>query len=171
MIRPTITRLAIWSTAALTVSCAHRINTSAYSPEIQDGLARVRAATASFRSLASAVAAGYTGDVPSCLAHGEDGAMGFHHMNRAYVDDRIEIERPEILVYERHPDGRYTLNGVEYIIPYSVWSRDSTPPKVFGLDLKHADRLQLWYLHMWTWKENPSGLFADWNPGVHCLEG
>lgn len=164
MLRPTIALL-------LALACAHRVQTSAYPPEVRDGLARVRAATARFASLDSAVAAGYARVVPVCIAHGADGAMGFHHVNRAYLDDRIEIERPEMLVYERHPDGRYTLNGVEYIIPYSVWSRDSVPPKVFGLDLKHADNLQLWYLHMWTWTENPSGLFADWNPKVHCPQG
>jgi hypothetical protein len=23
-------------------------------------------------------------------------------------------------------------------------------------------------LHAWIWKFNPLGLFADWNPRVHC---
>jgi len=23
-------------------------------------------------------------------------------------------------------------------------------------------------LHVWIWRENPSGMFADWNPTVHC---
>ena len=67
------------------------------------------------------------------------------------------------------PDGRYRLNGVEYIVPYSARPRDATPPRIMGLSLKRADRLQLWYLHAWIWQENPSGMFADWNPTVHCL--
>ena len=23
-------------------------------------------------------------------------------------------------------------------------------------------------LHVWAWKHNPSGMFADWNPTVSC---
>lgn len=23
-------------------------------------------------------------------------------------------------------------------------------------------------LHVWAWKDNPSGMFADWNPQVSC---
>ena len=23
-------------------------------------------------------------------------------------------------------------------------------------------------LHVWLWKHNPSGLFAEWNPSVTC---
>jgi hypothetical protein len=28
--------------------------------------------------------------------------------------------------------------------------------------------LGIWYLHVWIWEPNPSGLFADWNPSVTC---
>jgi len=24
-------------------------------------------------------------------------------------------------------------------------------------------------LHVWAWKDNPNGLYADWNPRVNCL--
>ncbi len=37
-----------------------------------------------------------------------------------------------------------------------------------GQNLKPARSLGLWYLHVWVWQENPSGLFADWNPSVKC---
>jgi len=23
-------------------------------------------------------------------------------------------------------------------------------------------------LHVWTWKQNPNGMFVDWNPSVSC---
>jgi hypothetical protein len=26
----------------------------------------------------------------------------------------------------------------------------------------------VWALHVWVWKHNPSGMFADWNPQVSC---
>jgi hypothetical protein len=114
------------------------------------------------------VAAGYARDVPRCLADPQQGGMGFHHVNRELLDKTVELERPEILLYERLEDGQYVLNGVEYIIPYTRWPSDSTPPTMLGRELLPADNLRLWYLHMWIWRENPSGLFADWNPKVKC---
>jgi len=131
----------------------------------------LRDATARFRDVEVAVSAGYARDVKQCLAHPPHGGMGFHHMNRGYVDALIDVERPEILTYERGADGRRTLTGAEYIVPYRVWPADSTPPSVMGQNLKRADDLGIWYLHAWVWRENPKGLFADWNPAVRCPEG
>lgn len=141
---------------------------SAYGGEVVDGYARVRAATAAYRALDSAVAKGYAANVPQCLADSTHGAMGHHHINRGYVDNRIEIDKPEILLYERKADGSYGLNGVEYIIPYRVWPKDSVPPKLMGRDMFKSEPLQLWYMHMWVWTPNNAGLFADWNPAVKC---
>ncbi|MGH7560750.1 MAG: hypothetical protein ACRENB_07005 [Gemmatimonadales bacterium] len=139
-----------------------------FGPEVREGFTRVRAATAGFVSLDSAVAVGYARDVPRCFVDEHHGAMGFHHINRAWVDAKVEVEKPEILLFERHPGGRYVLNGVEYIIPFRVWPKDSTPPTIMGQTLKQEHQLNLWYLHMWIWTDNPSGLFADWNPSVKC---
>lgn len=141
---------------------------TAYSGEVQSGYTRVRAATASYRVLDSAVAKGYAASVPQCFADSTHGAMGYHHLNRGYVDNRVEVEKPEILLYERKADGSYGLNGVEYIIPYRVWPKDSVPPKLMGRDMLQSEPLQLWYTHMWVWTPNNAGLFADWNPAVKC---
>lgn len=142
-----------------------------YGVEVEFAVQRVRAATARFVSLDSAVAAGYAASVERCWAHPQHGAMGFHHVNRSLMDATVEVERPEILIYERLADGQYVLNGVEYLIPYSRWSRDSTPPTLMGQRLKRADDLLVWYLHMWVWRENAAGLFADWHPDVRCPTG
>jgi hypothetical protein len=137
--------------------------------EIDRDVERIRAATEPFHSLEEAVAAGYAGDVAECVQNPPRGAMGYHHLNPALLDRRVELERPEILVYERLPDGEYRLNGVEYIVPFSVWPADAEePPTVMGQELRPAPSLRLWYLHVWVWLENPSGLFADWNPRVIC---
>jgi hypothetical protein len=137
---------------------------------IAANLAVLRTATAPFKNLDVAVAAGYARDVPDCLVHEHHGAMGYHHLNRALADAKVEIDKPEILLYEHLPDGAYRLNGVEYIVPYRAWSRDSTPPIAFGQKMRHEDNLQLWYLHVWAWTENRDGLFANFNPDVHCAE-
>ena len=139
--------------------------------EVAAGIERLRAATRPFRVLDSAVAAGYAREVADCLVHEHHGAMGYHHSNRAYADARVEVERPEILLYERLADGTYRLNGVEYIVPYRAWPRDSVAPVVMGQQLKRENNLQIWYLHVWAWTENADGVFADFHPGVSCPSG
>jgi len=141
---------------------------AAYGREVQQGYARVRAATAPYRTLDSAVTAGYAASVAECLADETHGAMGFHHINRGYLDSKLEVERPEILLFEKRADGTYALNGVEYIVPYRAWPPDSTPPKIMGRELYKSDDLKLWYMHMWVWNRNSAGLFANWNPAVKC---
>jgi hypothetical protein len=164
----TVVAAAVPGTRLPAQAASSPVSAAEYGATVVDGLARVRAATAAFTNLDSAVAAGYAREVRQCFADAHHGAMGFHHVNRSVVDDRIEVERPEILLYERRTDGRYALNGVEYIIPYTRWPRDSVAPRVFDRELKRSDELKLWYLHMWVWTANPAGLFADWNPDVRC---
>lgn len=135
------------------------------------GLDELREATRPFHALDSAVAAGYPRSVADCLVHEHHGAMGYHHVNGAYMDAKAEIERPEILLYERLADGRYRLNGVEYIVPYRSWPRDTVPPAILGQTMKREDNLHFWYLHVWAWTPNPDGLFADFHPAVSCPAG
>ncbi len=157
-------------------ACAHHSSSSAYAPvprglsaETRDGLARLRAATDRFHDFDSAVAAGYPAQSAQCYVAPDTGAMGYHHVNRALLTRNLEIEHPQILLYERTPDRQYHLTAVEYIVPYRLWPADSTPPVVMGMPLGHVDVLNVWGLHMWVWKHNPRGMFDWWNPDVHCL--
>ena len=153
--------------ASMTTASRAQIG-SAYGPGVTKALDSLRNATRRFQSLDSAVAAGYTRDVADCLVHEHHGAMGYHHGNRALNDAKVETEHPEILLYERLPDSTYRLNGVEYIVPYRAWPRDSIPPIALGQTMKHEDNLQVWYLHAWAWTDNEDGVFADFNPAVRC---
>jgi hypothetical protein len=138
------------------------------SESVERDLARLRAATKSFTSLDQAVAAGYSRDGGRCIDNPPHGAMGFHHKKDALYDDRLDVEHPEILVYERLADGTYRLNGVEYVVPFSAWPETKEAPTMMGQKLKPAPSLKIWYLHVWTNIDNPSGVFADWNPRVKC---
>ena len=152
-------------------ACARSPSTSltrGYDAQVADDINRLRAATQSFRTVDSAVAVGYPRTVPECLVHEHHGAMGYHHVNRAYADATLDVERPEILLYERRPDGAYRLNGVEFIVPFRVWPRDSVAPVLMGQRLNREDNLKIWYLHVWAWTKNPEGLFANFNPDVAC---
>lgn len=137
-------------------------------PAIAAGLEKLRAATKSFQNLDSAVAAGYPREVPQCLVHEHHGAMGYHHVNRANFTTKLTVERPQILLYERLANGTYKLNGVEFIVPYSIWPRDSVAPVILSQTMKHEDNLKIWYTHVWAWSNNADGIFADFNPSVTC---
>jgi hypothetical protein len=103
-----------------------------------------------------------------CVEHQPHGAMGYHFKNDAIYDATLDPEKPEVLVYERMPDGSFVLNGVEHLVPIAAWDK-AEAPVVMGQKLKRAEKLGFWYLHVWTWKASPTGVFADWNPSVKCL--
>lgn len=161
-------------TALTLASCAGQ---SAYkarddsAAQLAPGMEQLRAATRAFQNLDSAVAAGYPRNVADCLVHEHHGAMGYHHVNSRYVDAKAEVERPEILLYERLADGQYRLNGVEFIVPYRFVPRDSAAPTILGQTMKREDNLKFWYVHAWAWTPNPDGAFADFHPAVSCPAG
>jgi hypothetical protein len=139
---------------------------SGFGDAVDRDVARVRAATARFESTEAAEAAGYK-RVTDCVEHQPAGAMGYHFENAALLDATLDVDHPEVLVYEKKPDGAFKLNGVEFLVPIAAWTA-AEPPRIMGQALKRADRLGIWYLHVWTWEASPSGLFADWNPNVRC---
>jgi len=163
---------AVVLAAAIAGGCAGQSLTTAKpgQGETSAGIDALRAATRPFASLDSAAAAGYARTVADCLVHEHHGAMGYHHLNRSYLAHDIEIGKPQILLYERMPDGAYKLNGVEFIIPYRLWPRDSVAPTLMGQTLHREDNLKIWYLHAWVWRDNPNGVFSNFHPDVTCPE-
>jgi hypothetical protein len=139
---------------------------SGFGEAVDRDVARVRAATARFKVVDQAIASGYP-RTSDCVEHQPHGAMGFHHNNTSLFDATLDVEKPEVLVYEKTPDGAWKLNGVEYLVPIPAWTKEE-PPTIMGQPLKRADKLGIWYLHVWIWKASPSGIFSDWNPNVKC---
>ena len=174
-LRHTTTAVLLMWIGTLAAGAQERTNDSRAAPGIVpsglgasvDGdVTRARAATARFRDAAAATRAGYPA-VSNCVEHQPHGAMGLHYTNEALLDATLDVERPEVLVYERLPDDTIRLNGVEYVVPMTAW-KETEAPVIMGQKLKRAERLGIWYLHVWIWERNPSGLFADWNPNVKC---
>jgi len=133
---------------------------------IDAGVERLQGATAPFRAIDRATAAGYVQET-ECVERLPEGGMGYHFTKHELRDGTLELEKPEVLVYGKLADGSFKLNGVEYIVPIEAWS-SSEPPIIMGQPLKRFDRGGFWYLHVWIWEPSPSGLFADWNPRVTC---
>lgn len=154
------------SAACLGAQDAAGILPSGFGAEVDRAVERLRSATAPFRSVDRAVAAGYTQET-GCVENPPEGAMGYHFTKARLRDGILQVEEPEVLVYEKRADGSFKLNGVEYIVPVDSWHR-SDPPTIMGQTMKRFDKAGIWYLHVWIWEPSPSGLFADWNPRVTC---
>ncbi len=143
------------------------------------GVRAVRHATAPFRQLAKATAAGYglLKDAAgiSCIDN-PAGGMGVHHVNGALVgDDTVNALTPEALVYEPQANGKMRLVAVEYVVFQARWdATHSAPPSLFGHTFEAVGATNrygippFYELHAWIWKHNPAGMFADWNPRVTC---
>jgi hypothetical protein len=126
----------------------------------------VRIANDRFKDVATTIAEGYA-PIP-CASGVHGGAMGIHYVNGAYLkDDAIDIARPEAVMYEPKADGTLELVAVEYIthegpanLQGHLFNFNGAPNR-YGLD-------PFYQLHVWAWKPNPTGTFANMNPGVSC---
>jgi len=115
----------------------------------QTSLPQLQLATEQFQGLAAAQAAGYTL------------TSGHNDCNR----------HPEALIYVPNSNGTIQLGAVEYMVPVAGWNaiHKSEWPKIMGQQFHLNSALGVYELHVWTWKDNPSGMFEDWNPKVSCL--
>lgn len=128
---------------------------------------QVRKATAKYLDLGVAKAAGWTDQYPEGCAVSPEGAQAYHYLNPSLVDGEVDLLRPELLMYEPRADGSMDLVGVDYVIPFDRWPWEE-PPTLLGQPLMRNEPLGVWAIHIWAWRENPSGMFAPWNPDVSC---
>jgi hypothetical protein len=126
----------------------------------------VRAANSRFTDVKAAIAEGYA-PIP-CTSGVDGGAMGIHYVNPTYMKDATpDLKRPQAVMYEPTADGKLVLVGVEYIAfkgPASLEGQlfaFNGAPNRYGLD-------PFYELHVWAWRSNPHGAFADMNPNVSC---
>jgi hypothetical protein len=138
----------------------------------------VRAATRSLRTPAAAMKAGWS-PATGCVSGPQSGAMGVHYINEALLlDGDLDAERPEALIFETR-DGRTRLVGVEFLVLADQWHarQGAAPPVLHGQHFHYVGSpnrygLAAFYeLHVWAWRQNPNGTFADWRAHVTCDEG
>lgn len=123
------------------------------------------------------------------------GAMGVHYFRPELLGvtgppsprvdgsgTHTDFRMPAILIYEPQADGTMELVAVENLVFIAAWeAAGNTAPPTFhgvpfdrmvddpatGIDeahmfMPHYDR------HVWLFRDNPNGLFAQFNPAVTC---
>lgn len=163
-------------TAVVATTLLTAVPTTARADEDDLGrdLAAARAATAAYHDEAAALADGYL-QTDVCAAS-PDGAMGYHYINPGNLGQPLDVRRPQLLLYAPAPDGGRTLVAVEYFVPDADQdlTTDDDRPSLFGRPFDgpmpgHDPGMPVHYdLHVWVWRHNPSGMFAEWNPALTC---
>lgn len=135
-----------------------------------DELKEVRSATARLHALEQARKAGYLPGSP-CVAS-PAGVMGVHYENAALMaTPEVDPLRPEILLYAPDRNGKLKLVALEY---WRAAAGAVSAPVLFGQTFQgpmegHSPVMAAHYdLHVWVWKDNPAGTFADFNPTLTC---
>jgi hypothetical protein len=93
-----------------------------------------------------------------------------------------DFRRPAMLVYEPQPDGSLELVAVENLVFVAAWQAagKKAPPSFRGepyVLLKDnpqtkVDEAHGWEphyeLHLWLFRDNPNGMYSEFNPRVTC---
>jgi hypothetical protein len=135
----------------------------------------VRDATERFHDVAVAESEGYALQF-GCVSGPDFGAMGMHFVNMPLVlDGELDATHPEIVIYEPQPDGSLHLIGADYLVLADAWHATHTsPPELMGqlfhlFEAPNRFGLPAFYtLHVWAWKDSPTGTFVNWHANVSC---
>jgi hypothetical protein len=93
-----------------------------------------------------------------------------------------DFRQPGVLIYEPQADGSLELVAVENLVFLQAWEAagNVAPPTFRGVPYDHmvddpatpvdeAHMFEPHYdLHVWLYRENPRGMFAQFNPAVTC---
>lgn len=123
------------------------------------------------------------------------GTMGIHYFRpdmlgvTAPPNPRVDgtgthtdFRNPSILIYEPQKDGSLALVAVENLVFQKSWAATGAtkPPSFHGVAwdnmkddpataLDEAHMFEPHYdRHVWVYRENPNGVFAQYNPRVSC---
>jgi protein-S-isoprenylcysteine O-methyltransferase Ste14 len=135
----------------------------------------VRESTERFKHVEVAEEEGYTLQF-GCVSGPDSGAMGLHYVNFDLVlDGKLDPKQPEIVIYEPLPSGGVQLVGADYLVFADAWhATNAAPPQIMGqlmhlFEAPNRFGLPAFYtLHVWAWKENPTGAFVNWHKNISC---
>ena len=132
-----------------------------WEPEME----KLRAAITPYDFIAHAEHDGYDTEVTGYRPH-----MGYHYLNAGLLDDKFEVEKPELLLYAPDDNNDLKFVAVEYAVPIEDLNNPPPAPEGFKGDADVWEintEFKLWTLHVWVKLENPNGIFASHNPVLH----
>ena len=175
--RPRVRLATIVAAATLVAACAAEAPVAPERPALRTAntrtdaegaraLAALRRATARYHDLNAATDDGFV-FLHGCESRPDEGPVGAVYVHPGRLDGVIDPREPEALIYEPGENGRARLVGVELAVPYAAWT-NAQPPEFLGATFQPEDEFGVWGLHVWLWRQNPEGLFAESNPRVSC---
>ena len=122
------------------------------------------------------------------------GAMGLHYIRPDLlkitgaqprvngVGTHTDFTKPAILIYEPQPDGALKLVAIENLVWAKAWHEagNKKAPSYNGFEYYYmhnnpetaADEAHgfepHYELHFWLYRDNPDGMFAQFNPAATC---
>lgn len=98
------------------------------------------------------------------------------------VGTHTDFRNPSILIYEPQKDGSLALVAVENLVFQKSWAATGAkaPPTFHGVEwdtmqddpatpIDEAHMFEPHYdRHVWIYRDNPNGMFAQFNPNVTC---
>jgi hypothetical protein len=174
--RFTLSAVAMVAAATLSGAPARAEGQHDHAGPASNGLVKlVREITEPYKNVAAAKAAGYELAF-GCVSGPDSGAMGLHYVNMPLVmDGEIDPKRPEIILYEPVANGEARLVGADYLVLADAWDKThSTSPELMGQKFQQFEApnrfgLPRFYtLHVWAWKNNPTGTFVNWHANISC---
>lgn len=139
--------------------------------EAERAIATLRRVTARYHNQDAAIKDGFV-LFHACEVRPGEGGVGELWVNfERLMDGVMDPRSPDALVYEpaRNKREQPKLVAAELAIPYALWNGDA-PPKFLGAEFQREDEYGVYGLHVWIWRHNPEGLFAEGNPRVSCGE-
>lgn len=137
--------------------------------EMNRVIAKLRRATDRYHNLNVAMADGFV-HLHDCEVRPGEGPVGIVYVHPGRLSDAvIDPALPEGLIYEPGENGRLRLVGAELVIPFALWPLPE-PPRFLGATFQPEEEFGVHGLHVWIWRHNPNGLFAESNPNVRCAE-
>jgi hypothetical protein len=169
---PHIRRIALATTVAAALTGLAFVSTASGAGQ-KDSLAVVRQVSAKYHDVDAALADGYV-PVSDCVAS-PAGAMGIHYAKPSLLGAPVDLRRPALLLYVPGDDG-LELAGVEYFKADADQDlgTDDDRPSLLGQAFDgpmegHGGGMPRHYdLHVWVWKHNPAGTYAEFNPSLSC---
>ncbi|MFF1507851.1 hypothetical protein [Streptomyces sp. NPDC058326] len=171
--RPLMAALALAAIGSLALGTAPAVSAAPAAKPVTDfphpDLKKTYDATVKYRSEQKAIADGFM-RTDDCVEDPKLGGMGYHYVNPANLGS-TDPRRPAAVLYEEdHKTGKRELVAVEWVVPDP--NKNRPRPQLFGRGFDGRFDFEPlgphYSLHAWIFKKNPKGVFAPYNPRVHC---